>query len=72
MGAACYAILGLSHFSATRHLAAQAGLLAGMIVVSTAAYLLLAWVFRCEELRELFSLLRRRKVPAPSTGEIGV
>jgi putative peptidoglycan lipid II flippase len=70
MGVACYAALGLSHFSAARHLTAQAGLLAAMILASTAAYLLLAWVFRCHELSELFSLLRRAKIPAASGGEI--
>lgn len=64
MGAACYAVLGLSHFSDARHLTAQAGLLAAMIGASTAAYLLLAWIFRCGELSELFLLLRRGKVGA--------
>jgi hypothetical protein len=61
----------VSHFSEARHLTAQAGLLAAMIAASTAVYLALAWVFRCGELRELFSLLRRAKVPAASAGEIG-
>jgi putative peptidoglycan lipid II flippase len=64
MGAACYAVLGLSHFSDARHLTAQAALLVAMIATSTAAYLLLAWIFRCGELSELFLLLRRGKVGA--------
>lgn len=71
MGAACYAILGLSHFSEAHHLTAQAGLLAVMIAASAAAYLTLAWVFRCGELAELLLVLRRTKVPAGSAGEIG-
>lgn len=62
MGGACYAALTLSHFSDARHLATQAGLLAAMIAASTAAYLLLAWIFRCGELSELALVLRRRKV----------
>jgi len=64
MGGICYALLGASHFSTARHLGTQAGLLATMIVASTAAYLLLAWIFRCGEISELFLLLRRGKVRA--------
>jgi len=64
MGATCYTVLGVSRFSAARHLTAQAGLLAAMIAVSAGAYLVLAWVLRCGELRELFLLLRREKVRA--------
>jgi hypothetical protein len=64
MGAACHAVLGLSHFSDARHLTAQAGLLVAMIATSTAAYLLLAWIFRCGELSEVFLLLRRGKAGA--------
>jgi len=62
MGAACYATLGLWHFSDAQHLAGQAGLLAAIIAASTAAYLLLAWIFGCGELSEVFLLLRRGKV----------
>ena len=61
MGIACYAILGASHFSEAGHLTAQAGLLAAVIAASTAAYLVLAWVFRCDELGELLLVLRRGK-----------
>jgi len=48
----------------------QAGLLAAMILGSTAVYFGLAWLLRCEELPELFLLLRRAEPEAASTAGI--
>lgn len=72
MGGIAYAALALSHFSDARHLLAQAGLLVAMIAASVAAYFGLAWLLRCEEVSEVFLLLRRSEpalVPAVG-GEI--
>jgi putative peptidoglycan lipid II flippase len=71
MGAIAYGALALSRFSEARHLFAQAGLLAAMITVSVGVYFGLAWILRCEELPEVFLLLRRRETQlVPVEGEI--
>ena len=59
MGAIAYAALTLSHFGDARHVLTQVGLLVMMIAASVAAYFGLAWLLRCEELSEVFLLLRR-------------
>ena len=56
--------LRAAHFSSAGHLMTQVALLAGVILVSTAVYFGLAWLLRCEELREFWQLLRRTE---PST-----
>jgi hypothetical protein len=48
-----------SGFQSAQHLMRQAGLLVGLIAVSTAAYFGVAWILRCEELSEFLLLLRR-------------
>jgi putative peptidoglycan lipid II flippase len=63
MALVTYAALHAADFTAVRHLLVRAGMLAGMIVVSVAVYLGLAWLLRCEELFE-FLLLVRRSDPA--------
>jgi putative peptidoglycan lipid II flippase len=71
MAAVCFAALHYSNFDAGRHVLTQAGMLAAMIAVSVAAYFVLAWVLRCEELPEFLLLLRRaeRAVVAPEAIE---
>ena len=69
MGVVAFVALHLWNFGAARHLGTQVGILAAMILASIAAYFAMAWAFRCEELTDLFSLLRRSEI-AP-TGEIG-
>jgi putative peptidoglycan lipid II flippase len=59
MAGACFAALRYSHFEAIEHFAARAGILAAMIAASTGVYFALAKLLRCEELPELFLLLRR-------------
>jgi putative peptidoglycan lipid II flippase len=71
MGAVSFAALRLLRFGAASHFTAQAGILIAMILASIAAYFAMAWAFRCEELSDLFSLLRRPKIQAASAGEIG-
>jgi len=59
MGAIAYAALALSHFGDARHVLTQVGLLVMMIAASVAVYFGLARLLRCEELSEVFLLLRR-------------
>ena len=59
--------LQAAHFSSARHLMTQVALLAAVILVSTAVYFGLAWLLRCEELREFWQLLRRTE---PSTAPL--
>ena len=59
MAAISYFGLRFAGFSSARHLLTQLAVLAGVILVSTAAYFGLAWLLRCEELREFWHLLRR-------------
>jgi hypothetical protein len=60
--------LKYSHFATAEHLLARAALLFAMIAVSTGIYFGLAWVLRCEELPELFLLLRRAEPEVAATG----
>ena len=59
MAAVAFAGLHVSRFSAASHVVTQAGLLAAVILASTAAYFGLAWLLRCKELPEFLLLLRR-------------
>jgi putative peptidoglycan lipid II flippase len=59
MAAVSYEGLRHSSFQSMQHLMPQAGLLAGLILASTAAYFGAAWLLRCEELSEFLLLLRR-------------
>jgi putative peptidoglycan lipid II flippase len=59
MAAACITAVRYSNFAAIEHFGARAGILAAMIAVSTGIYFTLARILRCEELPELFLLLRR-------------
>ena len=51
-----YALAGLRISRSAAHLVTQAGLLAAVILVSAAVYFGLAWLLRCEELREFLLL----------------
>jgi putative peptidoglycan lipid II flippase len=70
MGLAAYGTLRVSHFAQARHVLLQAGLLAGTVCAAAAAYFALAWLMRCDELREAFVLLRRKE-PAPASAVEG-
>jgi putative peptidoglycan lipid II flippase len=70
MAAACFAALRYSDFANIGHVVSQAGLLAGMILGSVGIYFGLAWILRCEELPELFLMLRRAQPETASTAGI--
>jgi putative peptidoglycan lipid II flippase len=59
MAAVSYFGLRIAGFSSAGHLLTQAALLVAVILASTAVYFGLAWMLRCEELREFWQLLRR-------------
>jgi putative peptidoglycan lipid II flippase len=68
MAAVCIAALRYSNFAAGEHFLLRAGLLAGMIIASTAIYFGVAWLLHCEELPELFLLLRRAEPGVAAAG----
>jgi putative peptidoglycan lipid II flippase len=68
MAVACFAVLKYSHFATVEHLLARAALLFAMIALSTGIYFGLAKLLRCEELPELFLLLRRAEPEVAATG----
>jgi putative peptidoglycan lipid II flippase len=70
MAGACFAVLRYSGFANIERVLSQAGLLAAMIVGSVGIYFGLAWILRCEELPELFLMLRRAEPGAVSTAGV--
>jgi putative peptidoglycan lipid II flippase len=71
MSAVCFAAVKYSHLVTLQHFLAKAAWLTGIIVVSVGSYFALAWVLRCEELPELFLLLRRVE-PTATAGSLDV
>jgi putative peptidoglycan lipid II flippase len=71
MAVVSLAALQLSHFAGAPHFLVQVGMLAAMILASTAAYFGLAWILRCEELSEFFLLLRRGEAQTSSLAGTG-
>jgi putative peptidoglycan lipid II flippase len=72
MAGACFAALRFSGFANLQHVLSQAGLLAAMIIGSVAIYFGLAWILRCEELPELFLMLRRAEPGTVTAGGIEI
>lgn len=64
MGLATWGLLQWADFSMARSLSLRAGQLAGILVASTAVYFGLAWIFRCEELSDIYGIARRQKKSA--------
>ncbi len=71
MALVCVAALRYSHFADVRHLLQQAGLLAGLILLSVGAYFGLARLLQCEELGEFLLLLRRHEPVVVAVAEDG-
>jgi putative peptidoglycan lipid II flippase len=68
MSAVCFAAVRYSHLATLEHFLAKAAWLTGIILVSAGIYFALAWALRCEELPELFLLLRRADPQIAATG----
>ena len=59
MGLGCAAFLRFSDLAEATHFVWRAAMAGGAIAGAAGLYLALAWLFRCEELGELRSVLRR-------------
>jgi putative peptidoglycan lipid II flippase len=59
MGAVCQLLLTHSGFESIRHFLPRAGVLGAMILAAVGVYFGMALLLRCEEVRELLSVLRR-------------
>jgi putative peptidoglycan lipid II flippase len=68
MSAVCFAALKYSHMVAAEHFLVKAAWLVGIIAVSSGIYFGLARALRCEELPELFLLLRRAEPGVAASG----
>ena len=68
MSAACFAAVRYSHLVTLEHFLAKAAWLVGIIALSSGIYFSLAWALRCEELPELFLLLKRAEPNAAVGG----
>ena len=64
MGAGCVAFLRTSGFEGYTHFVARAAMVGAGIAGAAGLYIALAWLFRCEELGELRSVLRRADAAA--------
>ncbi len=71
MAAGCIVVFRFSNFFTLAHFVSRLGWLAAMIAVSVAIYFGLAWILRCEELPELFLLLRRHEPAVTAASESG-
>jgi putative peptidoglycan lipid II flippase len=61
MGAACWLGGHYTEFTTHSRFAVQLGVFIGLIAGATVLYLLLAWVFRCSEIEEIYGIATRRK-----------
>jgi putative peptidoglycan lipid II flippase len=68
MAAVCVGAVKYSHVATAENLFIRASVLFGLIAISSATYFGLAWLLRCEELPELFLLLRRAESGVAATG----
>jgi len=68
MSVACFAAVRYSHLVTLEHFLAKAAWLVGIIALSSGIYFSLAWALRCEELPELFLLLKRAEPNAAVGG----
>lgn len=64
MGMGCVAFLRVSEFGEYTHFVSRAAMVGAGIAGAAGLYLALAWLFRCEELGELKSVLRRADAAA--------
>ncbi|MGA7625269.1 MAG: murein biosynthesis integral membrane protein MurJ [Candidatus Acidiferrales bacterium] len=68
MATTCLAAVKYSYVVAAGHFLTRASLLFAVIAISMAIYFGVAWLLRCQELPELFLLLRRAEPEVAATG----
>jgi len=71
MGGVCYAGFRVAHLAADRPLLSQIGMVTAVVIASVASYFAAARLLRCEELSELFLLLRRGEAQPEIVAEGG-
>ena len=64
MGAACWFATYYTQFTVHSRFLFQLLIFAAMIIGSTVLYLLLAWIFRCQEIEEVYGIATRRRASA--------
>jgi putative peptidoglycan lipid II flippase len=70
MGAVCWTMLRYSHFDLIEHFLTRLVVFIAMIGGATIAYLGLAWLLRCDEIREVYGIAFRRD--RAETGKMGL
>jgi putative peptidoglycan lipid II flippase len=70
MGAVCWTALRYSQFDMIDHFGTRLVVFVAMIAGATLTYLGLAWLLRCDEIREVYGIAFRREA-AGATGKIG-
>jgi putative peptidoglycan lipid II flippase len=70
MGVLCWAALRYSHFALIEQFLTRLVVFIAMIAGATLAYLGLAWMFRCNEIREVYGIAVRRDAAEP--GKVGL
>jgi hypothetical protein len=70
MGAVCWITLRYSHFDLIDHFLTRLVVFIAMIGGATLAYLGLAWILRCDEIREVYGIAFHRD--RAETGKMGL
>ncbi len=63
MGVLCWALLKLSRFATYQHFLPELAVFVALIAAATVFYLVLAWLFRCSEMEEVYGIAVRRERP---------
>jgi hypothetical protein len=61
MGIACWFGMHYTAFTLQSGFLIQLSVFAGLIIGATVLYLLLAWIFRCHEIAEVYGIAVRRR-----------
>ncbi len=74
MGGLCYAMLRFSGFAGMESVLGRVGVFTLILVVATAAYIWMAWLFKCEEVHEVYGIVQRgeRQSSEPGGGGVGL
>jgi len=70
MGAVCWTALRYSQFDLIDHFGTRLIVFVAMIAGATLTYLGLAWLMRCDEIREVYGIAFRKEAVG-ATGKIG-
>jgi putative peptidoglycan lipid II flippase len=71
MGGLCYALLRFSGLAGMENAFGRVGLFTLIVVAATGAYIWLTWLFKCEEVQEVYGIVTRGKRPAAGSAGLG-